>query len=125
MICCIARHVKQKSLDFLIKAFSEFRKNNIKSKLILVGNGPETKNLKILSKELKLDKDIIWIDYSENVLKILKLSNVFVLPSRYEGFGLVLLEAMYAKRPIIASKVSAIPEVIKNNWNDYYLNITM
>ncbi len=117
LICCIARHVKQKSLDFLIKAFYEFRKTDPNSKLILVGNGPETKKLKNLSKNLKLDKEIIWIDYSENVLKILKLSNVFVLPSRYEGFGLVLLEAMYAGKPIIASNVSAIPEVIKNNWN--------
>lgn len=46
LICCIARHVKQKSLDFLIKGFYEFRKKNINSKLILVGNGPETKNSK-------------------------------------------------------------------------------
>ena len=117
LICCIARHVKQKSLDFLIKGFYEFRKKNINSKLILVGNGPETKKLKMLSNDLKLNNEIIWIGYSENVLNILKLSNVFVLPSRYEGFGLVLLEAMYAKKPIIASNVSAIPEVIKNNWN--------
>ena len=53
----------------------------------------------------------------ENVLQVLKLSDVFVLPSKYEGFGLVLLEAMFAKKPIIATRVSAIPEVIKNNWN--------
>ena len=39
------------------------------------------------------------------------------MPSKYEGFGLVLLEAMYAKKPIIACKVSAIPEVIKDSWN--------
>ncbi len=116
-ICCIARHVKQKSLDFLIKSFYEFKKNNNKSKLIIIGSGPETKKLKNLSINLNLTDDIIWINYLENVLKILKISNVFVLPSKYEGFGLVLLEAMYAKIPIIATKVSAIPEVIKHDWN--------
>ena len=117
VICCIARHVKQKSLDFLIKTFHQFKKIETKSKLILVGEGPETKKLKILAKKLDVNEDIIWINYAENVLQLLKLSKVFVLPSKYEGFGLVLLEAMYAKKPIIASRVSAIPEVIKNNWN--------
>ena len=116
-ICCIARHVKQKSIDFLIKSFSEFKKKNYKSKLILIGNGPETKKLKILAKKLNIIDHIIWINYVENVLRILKISNVFVLPSKYEGFGLVLLEAMYAKVPIIATKVSAIPEVIRDDWN--------
>lgn len=117
VISCIARHVKQKSLDFLIKTFQQFKKTETKSKLILVGDGPETKKLKILAKKLGVYEDIIWINYVENVLQLLKLSKVFVLPSKYEGFGLVLLEAMYAKKPIIASRVSAIPEVIKNNWN--------
>lgn len=117
VICCIARHVKQKSLDFLIKTFHQFKRVETKSKLILVGFGPETKKLKMLAKKLDVYEDIIWINYAENVLQLLKLSKVFVLPSKYEGFGLVLLEAMYAKKPIIASRVSAIPEVIKNNWN--------
>tara|TARA_B110000003_G_C16636412_1_gene528606 strand:- start:249 stop:1382 length:1134 start_codon:yes stop_codon:yes gene_type:complete len=117
VICCIARHVEQKSLDFLIKTFYEFKNLDIKSKLILVGSGPQTTKLKIMAKKLEVYEKIIWIEYAENVLEILKLSDVFVLPSKYEGFGLVLLEAMFAKKPIIATKVSAIPEVIQDNWN--------
>lgn len=116
-ICCIARHVKQKSIDFLIHSFQEFNKKNLKSRLILVGSGPETNNLVELSKKLQIFDKIIWIKHEENIFQILNKSNVFVLPSKYEGFGLVLLEAMYAKIPIIASRVSAIPEVIKHNWN--------
>ena len=117
VICCIARHVEQKSLDFLIKTFYEFKNLDIKSKLILVGSGPQTTKLKSMAKKLEVYEKIIWIEYAENVLEILKLSDVFVLPSKYEGFGLVLLEAMFAKKPIIATKVSAIPEVIQDNWN--------
>ena len=116
-ICCIARHVKQKSLDFLIHSFYEFNKKNYKSRLVLVGSGPETQNLEKLSKKLGVYNKILWIKYEENIFQILNKSHVFVLPSKYEGFGLVLLEAMYAKIPIIACKVSAIPEVIKHNWN--------
>lgn len=116
-ICCVARHVKQKSIDFLIRSFQEFNKKNFKSRLILVGSGPETQNLVHLSKKLGVYDKIIWIKYEENIFQILNKSDVFVLPSKYEGFGLVLLEAMYAKIPIIGTKVSAIPEVIKHNWN--------
>ena len=45
-LCCIARHVKQKSLDYLLHSFSEYLKQNEKCNLILVGNGPETYKLK-------------------------------------------------------------------------------
>jgi len=85
--------------------------------LILVGSGPETQNLRVLSKKLKINDKIIWINFSENVRDILNYSDIFVLTSEYEGLGLVLLEAMAAGTPIIASNKSAIPEVIKNNHN--------
>ena len=77
-IASIVGQSEAKSLDFLIKAFSEFRKNNIKSKLILVGNGPETKNLKILSKELKLDKDLYKYKSIRNRISSLKNNLVTV-----------------------------------------------
>lgn len=116
-ICCIARHVKQKSLDFLIKSFHEFQKKNKNSVLILVGSGPETSNLKKLSSELSIDEKIIWIKFSDNIRDIIEFSDVFALTSEYEGLGLVLLEAMASNTPIIATNASAIPEVIKNNYN--------
>tara|TARA_Y100000590_G_C15661764_1_gene992964 strand:- start:189 stop:1328 length:1140 start_codon:yes stop_codon:yes gene_type:complete len=116
-LCCVARHVKQKSLDFLIYGFSQYLKKNKNCILILVGSGPETQNLRVLSKKLKINDKIIWINFSENVRDILNYSDIFVLTSEYEGLGLVLLEAMAAGTPIIASNKSAIPEVIKNNHN--------
>lgn len=116
-LCCVARHVKQKSLDFLLNSFSEYIKINNKSNLILVGSGPETQNLKKLSEELGISKYITWIKFSDNVRDIIEFSDVFVLTSEYEGLGLVLLEAMASNTAIIATKTSAIPEVIKNNYN--------
>jgi len=117
LICCIARHVKQKSLDFLILSFAEFIKKNPNSKLLLVGNGPERNNLIKIAKENKVYKKIIWIKFSENIKDLLKISNVFVLPSKYEGFGMVFLEAMLTNTPVISTNISAIPEVIENNYN--------
>ena len=115
----VARHVKQKSLNILLKAFSIYSKKRKKAKLILVGSGRETNNLKKLANELKINNKICWINNYENIKDIFLLSNTFVLSSEYEGLGLVLLEAMSSKTPIIASKSSAIPEVIKNNFNGY------
>ncbi len=113
----IARHVKQKSLDVLLKAHALYLKKKKNTKLILVGKGPETKYLNNLAVKLNTNQNIIWIDNYENIKDIFLLSNIFVLPSDYEGLGLVLLEAMSSKIPIIASNTSAIPEIIKNNHN--------
>ena len=113
----IARHVKQKSLDVLLKAHAIYLKKQKNTKLILVGRGPETKYLNNLALKLNTNQNIIWIDSYENIKDIYLLSDIFVLPSDYEGLGLVLLEAMSSKIPIIASNTSAIPEIIKNNKN--------
>ena len=115
----IARHVKQKSLDLLIKAYSIYSKKKKNSKLILVGKGPETNSLKKLALKLNVNKNIVWIKNYEKIKDIFLLSDVFVLPSEYEGLGLVLLESMSSKTPIIASNTSAIPELIKNNFNGF------
>ena len=48
---------------------------------------------------------------------MLNISNVFVLPSKYEGFGIVFLEAMLTNTPVISTNISAIPEIIKNKYN--------
>ena len=117
LICCIARHVKQKSLDFLILSFAEYQKKNINSTLLLLGDGPERSKFIKLAKKNDIYKKIIWVKYSKNVKDLLNLANVFVLPSRYEGFGMVFLEAMLTSTPIISTNASAIPEVIKHNYN--------
>ena len=122
VLCNIARHVRQKSLDILLKGFSEYAALNNNSRLILVGKGPETQNLKKLSIDLKINKKIIWIKNCDNIRDIYELSDIFILTSQYEGLGLVLLESMASKMPIIASKISAIPEVVINNFNGYLFN---
>ena len=114
----IGRLVKQKQVDKIIKSFKKYKEeSNIDSKFLIVGSGPEKNKLIELSKTLKIEKEIIWLDFSDNVGGILKHIDVFCINSSFEGLGLVMLEAMAYSKPLIGPNVSAIPEVIKNNEN--------
>lgn len=113
----IARHVHQKNIYFLLKSFQLFinKYNNINAILILVGKGNLTNVLKKTAKKLNISKKIIWISFFENNAVLYKLFDIFCLTSNYEGLGMVLLESLSSRTPVIATKTSAIIEVIKNN----------
>ena len=96
------------------KDISNKYRNKKKFKLILVGSGPETSKLKKYALNKNIYNKIIWIDFSDNVREIMSLSNLFCLTSDYEGLGLVLLEAISVRTPVVATNSSAIPEVIEN-----------
>ena len=111
----VARFVPQKSLNTLLDGFSYFLcRANIKSKLVLVGEGPLHQNLEDQAKKLKISDRVIFSGFREDIPIVMNCLDVFVLTSIYEGFGLVLLEAMAASRPIVASRVSAIPEIVEH-----------
>lgn len=112
----IARLAKQKSLHTLLEAFAEIRKLEPQADLVIVGRGPERDNLIQKASELNIGDVTSWIPFSSNVYIELSKFDFFVLTSNYEGFGLVLLEAMQAGVPIVASRNSAIPEVLGENY---------
>ena len=117
IIGTVARLVNQKRIDLLLKIFYQFNLRYKKSKLIIIGHGPNLHSVKSLIKFYGLNKKVKIIKKSNNVVKEIKKFDVFALTSEFEGFGLVFLEAMYAKVPIIAFRISAIPEIIKNEYN--------
>ena len=108
-------------LDAFKEILNKYR-NKKKFKLILVGSGPETSNLKKYALKKKIYNKIVWIGFSDNVREIMSLSNVFCLTSDYEGLGLVLLEAMSVRTPVVATNSSAIPEVIENDKSGILFN---
>lgn len=110
----IGRIVPQKDYPTLLRAFSIVSRNKQSCKLIVIGDGSLRDEMQKLSMELGISEKVVWLGRTDRIIESLKLLNCFVLTSRYEGFGLVLLEAMSAKIPIVASNVSAIPEVLGN-----------
>jgi glycosyltransferase involved in cell wall biosynthesis len=108
----IGRLVPQKDYSTLLSAFSNVLKSLPSTDLYVVGEGYLQKNLIELSKSLGINGKVYWLGKTKYIKEFLSKIDLFILPSKYEGFGLVLLEAMVAKKPIIAANNSAIPEVL-------------
>ena len=112
----VARIVPQKDYPTLLNAFSLVNRDFPKTTLLVTGEGILKQNMIDLAINLNISKNINWIGKVTNIDDIIKNIDVFVLTSKYEGFGLVLLEAMKANIPILASNTSAIPEVLGVNY---------
>ncbi|MBX6379276.1 MAG: N-acetyl-alpha-D-glucosaminyl L-malate synthase BshA [Thermoflavifilum aggregans] len=84
---------------------------SIPSKLLLVGDGPERPMVERLCRELSLCDDIRFVGKQEQLEDILSISDLFLLPSEYESFGLAALEAMACEVPVISSNAGGLPEV--------------
>jgi len=111
----VGRLVQQKGINFLLEAVSILQKKYKKIiRVAIVGDGPIKKELIKMCEELKIKDSVEFLGFQRDVDQIMRSSRVLVLPSRWEGFGMVLLEAMKNKLPIIATKVGGIPEIITN-----------
>lgn len=112
----IARLVPQKDLFTLLSAFKFVISEFNDSKLVIVGDGWQKEELIDYARSLGINEQTSFIPSTQSRLEILHSLDVFVLTSKYEGFGLVLLEAMQANIPIVASKNTAITEVMGEDY---------
>lgn len=106
----------------VVNVFNLVRKE-IPSKLLLVGDGPELSVLCKLVRELGIEEDVLFLGKQENVEELLSISDVKLLLSSKESFGLVLLEAMACGVPCIGTKIGGIPEVITHGENGYLCDL--
>jgi glycosyltransferase involved in cell wall biosynthesis len=108
----VARLARNKDQESLIHAFSLIKPYCPRAKLIIIGSGDLEQKLKQQIASHGLDNDIILTGYLSGGFRYMKAFDCFVLSSIQEAFGRVLLEAMIAKLPVIATRVHGIPEVI-------------
>ena len=99
-----------KRVEDVVKIFSEVRKE-IPAKLLMIGEGPERAKAESLVKELNIIDDVFFLGNSTEVAKILCYTDVFLLPSQTESFGLAALEAMAAGSAVISTNTGGLPEV--------------
>ncbi|MFZ2322770.1 MAG: glycosyltransferase family 4 protein [Ignavibacteriaceae bacterium] len=106
---------KEKGVDILLKAFQHIIKDRNDFHLIIMGNGIDKKNIEYFIAISKIPATLI--EAQEDVYDYINLFDVFVLPSRIESFGMVILEAGLMKKTVIASNVDGIPEIIDDGEN--------
>ncbi len=117
IILSVGRLSKQKGFEYLLKAFSVL-KGKRDARLIILGEGEEEPNLKELSKSLGVDEKVFFLGFKDNPYKYMKRSTIFVLSSLYEGFGIVIVEAMACGIPVIATKsYVGIEDIIEHEKN--------
>jgi len=108
---------KEKGLEYLFKACANLINSNFNIKLLIIGEGPDTSRLIKLSRKLGVKRKIIYVGFKKNIEKWIQLIDIYVLPSLTEGTPMALLEAMLMGKPIIATCVGGIPNIIKNEYN--------
>lgn len=104
------RHEPQKGFDTLLDAFSHLEHDNLR--LILFGTGPETTSLKSQAAALGIEDHVSFPGFVENPFAYMRSADVFVLSSEYEGFGLVLIEALACGCPVVSTDCESGPAEI-------------
>jgi glycosyltransferase involved in cell wall biosynthesis len=110
LLLAIARLRPEKGIDDLIRAGAQLQDDSVR--LIVVGEGPDGARLRALASELRAAVD--FVGHQEDVAPWLSAADVVAIPSHAESFGLVAIEAMAARRPIVASEVAGLAEIVES-----------
>lgn len=121
-IIFVGRLLKNKNADTLVRAIAKLRRHKKDVSCIIIGDGPELKNLTKQVEDLKLEKNITLMNFIEDSTElygIMKASKVYVLPSEREGFGLIVLEANTCGLPVLVynHKDNAATSLIRPGGN--------
>ncbi|MCL4158976.1 UNVERIFIED_CONTAM: hypothetical protein GTU68_053544 [Idotea baltica] len=114
------REVKQ--IPDVIKIFYNIQKE-LPAKLMLVGEGPEKEGAEQLVEKLGIQDKVIFFGNSNEIDRILCFSDLFLLPSQTESFGLAALEAMASSVPVISTNTGGIPEVNEDGYSGYLSDV--
>lgn len=118
-VLCVAMHNEKKGIDVLLRAFAHLQHARPDLRLVLAGDGPLRQQLEDLAASLNVRGKVEFRGRQtrSQVGELLRGCEVFVLPSRSEPFGIVLIEAMACGKPVVATTAGGIPEIVENGKN--------
>jgi glycosyltransferase involved in cell wall biosynthesis len=118
----IARLSPEKNPDMLIQILKLVKKGIPDAKLILIGTGPLKQQLISIAISLGVLEDIQFIDHFEHIEEVIQKIDIFTLVSDVEGMPLTIIEALYFGKPVIATAVGSIPDMIVDGYNGYIID---
>lgn len=113
---------KVKRVEDVVNMFCKVREK-VEAKLLLVGDGPERQNIEKLARQICKPDDVHFLGKQEAVEELLAISDLFVLPSETESFGLAALEAMACEVPVISTNSGGLPEINIQGVTGYLSNV--
>lgn len=119
----VGRISTQKAPDVFIRAAKYIKRTIPNAYFIIVGNGEQEADIMEYAKNNGLSDSLLITGWVDNPMSYIKLFDVSMLLSRWEGFGLVLAEYMLARKPIVATRVDAIPNIITDHVNGLLVNV--
>lgn len=122
IISHVSNFRKVKRVEDVLYAFRKIL-NETRAKLIMVGDGPERSNAEELARELKICDHTRFLGKQEAVSEILSISDIFMIPSANESFGLAALEAMACRVPVISSNIGGLPELNIDGKTGYLCDV--
>ncbi|PRZ01398.1 glycosyltransferase involved in cell wall biosynthesis [Marinilabilia salmonicolor] len=114
-----ARLAPQKGHELLIEIAVELKKTTSAFKILLAGDGPLREQTEKLIRQNNLQENVVLLGFKSNIYNFMDSIDIFVLTSKWEGFGFVLAEAMLRKKPIVAWNLSSNPELVKHGKNGF------
>ncbi len=114
LIGTVANFYRNKGLKYLILAAQKLKNKGLDWQFVIIGEGPERSKIENLIKKNNLENNMFLTGFIPDASECLKAFNLFVLPSVKEGQPWVILEAMAAGVPIVATNIAGIPEMIEN-----------
>lgn len=122
-IVTVGRLSKQKGYDIAIKAAKIMKDLGYEFKWFVIGEGKERVQLERLIKVNDLSNNFILLGLKKNPFPYIKASDLYVQPSRHEGYGLAIAEARVLEKPIIATKIDCVMEQITHGFNGYLVEL--
>ena len=113
------RMVFQKGHEYLIEIAAKLKAEGVNFTMLLAGTGPLEKEIKEKVRKLGLEDEMIFLGFVEDMVSFMQTIDIFVLTSRWEGFGFVLAEAMMQKKPVVAFNISSNPEIVQHGKNGF------
>ncbi len=123
VIGTMSRFVPKKGLDVFLESLSILKKEGVQFKAIIGGGGDEEQSLKALSKELGLDHYVEFIGWVKDKAAFFNKLDIFCLPSLNEPFGIILLESMAYKTPVISTKTAGPVEILQDKFDSLLVDV--
>ncbi len=123
VIGVVGRLSEQKDPMTTIRVFKMVKDKYSNAKLMMVGSGELEDEVRGFAKSNNIDKDVIITGWIDNVEKYIPAFDIAVLPSKWEGFGLVIVEYMACGKPVVASNVGGIVDIIEDGKNGFLCEV--